>query len=78
MEEGLLSKKRKQEAEWVWLVYSEKTTKAIQKKPPRMWMVYSVIQSIEYSGVNDPPWSQMDWRGATWCSGATMWCGTGG
>jgi hypothetical protein len=36
MEEGLLSKKRKQEAEWVWLVYSEKTTKAIQKKPPRM------------------------------------------
>jgi hypothetical protein len=44
--------RRKQEAKWVWLVYSE--------KPQRLWLVYSVFQSIEVSRVNDPSWSHID------------------
>jgi hypothetical protein len=50
MEEGLPSKKRKQEADWAWLVYSEKPQRLFRKKPLRMWMVYSVLQSVEVSG----------------------------
>jgi hypothetical protein len=44
--------RRKQEAKWVWLVYSE--------KPQRLWLVDSVFQSLEVSRVNDPSWSHID------------------